>query len=267
MSAKSNQDRYTVDDTTLLSVTQWRTIGDALAVVYRIQQVQRQHPALLAMAHAVKRAQCFRFQRSYADVLAHSDWADAAQFFLQELYADRDFSQRDAEFGRIAPAIERLFPRSVVLVATTLAQLHALSEQLDHRMAITLLSMPLAEHSDVAVRAKYPLAWRTVGQRAARAEQLALVGHLGTELVKITRVKGLRVMLRMMRGPAHAAGFEHLQKFLEQGFDTFAAMQRSKTGAAGFLSTISQRESTWLDRLFASPATNPNFPTRWPELE
>jgi hypothetical protein len=86
-------------------------------------------------------------------------------------------------------------------------------------------------------------------------------------LDKITRIKGLRIMLRMMRGPAHAAGLEHLQSFLEQGFDTFAVMQRSKAGVAGFLNTISERERAWMVRLFDTPATNPNFTKLWPELE
>jgi hypothetical protein len=260
-------DRHAIDNRDLLSTLQWSTIGGALAVVHQLQQVQSKQPALLAMVHAVKRAQCFRFQRSYVDVLTHGDWAAAAQFFLQELYADRDFSKRDAEFGRIAPAIERLFPQSVVQVATTLAHLHALSEQLDHRMAISMLAIPGTNQSDAFVREHYPRAWRMVGQRAARVEQLALVEHLGVELIKITRVKGLRILLRMMRGPAHAAGLENLQNFLERGFDTFAAMQRSKTGATGFLATINHRENAWLDRLFDTPATNPNFATRWPELE
>jgi hypothetical protein len=267
MPSQPHPNRRTLESTALLSSTQWGSISDALAVVHQLREAHRVQPALLAMVHAVKRAQCSRFQRSYVDVLTHGDWADAAQFFLQELYADRDFSKRDAEFGRIAPAIERLFPQSVVQVATTLAQLHALSEQLDHRMAVALLAMPLENQSDAVVRAHYPHAWRAVGQRPARAEQLALVEHLGAELIKITRVKGLRIMLRMMRGPAHAAGLEHLQTFLEQGFDTFAALQRSKAGAAGFLSTINQRESAWLERLFDTPATNPNFATLWPELE
>ncbi len=219
------------------------------------------------MVHAVKRAQCSRFQRSYADVLAHRDWSEAAQFFLQELYADRDFSRRDAQFGRIASAIERLFPQSLLQLAITLAQLHALSEQLDHRMALALLVTPITPQTDAAVRVHYPLAWRTVGQRAARQEQLALVEHLGEELAKITRVKGLRILLRMMRSPAHAAGLEHLQSFLEDGFDTFAAMHRSKAGVAGFLSTVSERERSWMGRLFDTPATNPNFAMLWPELE
>jgi hypothetical protein len=266
MPTMSSSDRHPLEGD-LLSAKQWHSISDALAVVHQLQDLQRSQPALLSMVKAVKRVQCSRFQRSYANILTHPDWANAAQFFLQELYADRDFSQRDAQFGRIAPAIERLFPQSVVQLATTLAQLHALSEQLDHRMAVTLLAMSIDPQTDYAVRTHYPLAWRTVGQRTAREQQLELVNHLGEELAKITRVKGLRILLRMMRSPAHAAGLEHLQSFLELGFDTFALMQRSKSGAEGFLNAINDRERAWMARLFDTPATNPNFIGQWPELE
>ena len=48
----------------------------------------------------------------------------------------------------------------------------------------------------------------------------------------------LRGTLRMMRGPAAAAGLAELQHFLEQGFDTFKSMK----GAQHFLGTVRQRE-------------------------
>ena len=61
---------------------------------------------------------------------------------------------------------------------------------------------------------------------------------------------GLRMMLKMMRGPAAAAGLGSLQRFLESGFDTFAAMAKSSGGAEGFLNTIEARESALIRMLF-----------------
>jgi hypothetical protein len=60
-------------------------------------------------------------------------------------------------------------------------------------------------------------------------------------------------MLRMMRTPATAAGLAALQRFLEAGFDTFAALARSGR-ARDFLRTITERESTFIERLFEAPA-------------
>jgi hypothetical protein len=250
----------------MVSIAELGSITEALAVVHELRVAQLAHPELQQAVKAIKRAQCQRFRHSYSDVLTHHDWGPAAQFFLNELYGDHDFSQRDAQFARIAQAMQRLFPHSVVSVATALTQLHALSEQLDHAMGCAILQAMPGQISEAMALGAYVDAWRAVGQRGARAEQLALVLRLGEELAKLTRTAGLRMMLRMMRGPAHAAGLQHLQGFLEQGFDTFSALQRSKSGVAGFLALVAERENSWIDRLFDT-AINANGEHLWPELE
>jgi len=57
-------------------------------------------------------------------------------------------------------------------------------------------------------------------------------------------------MLKMMRGPAAAAGLSSLQHFLETGFDTFAAMAKRPGGAEAFLEIIRLRETGLIDLLF-----------------
>jgi hypothetical protein len=69
-------------------------------------------------------------------------------------------------------------------------------------------------------------------------------------MARLTRTAGLRLMLKMMRGPAAAAGLGALQRFLECGFDTFAAMARRRGGAEDFLSIIQARESALMTLLF-----------------
>lgn len=54
---------------------------------------------------------------------------------------------------------------------------------------------------------------KQLGLQDARNEQLTLFVRLGAELDKVTRIPGLRMMLRMMRTPAVAAGLQYLQYF------------------------------------------------------
>jgi hypothetical protein len=243
------------------------TLSQALQVVQDLRLASRAQPPLLLAVQSVKRSQCQRFSRSYADVLVHPDWGGAAHFFLRELYGEQDFSRRDAQFGRIAPGLERLFPRAVLKVATTLTQLHALSEQLDFAMGLLLLAQYGAAPIDLQVRAGYVAAWRSVGEPVARQEQVALAQTLCAGLAQLTRTPGLRLMLTMMRGPAQAAGLQDLQGFLERGFDTFARLQRSKAGASGFMQVVAEREQAWIARLFDLDLTNTYTPAQWPELE
>lgn len=195
-----------------------------------------------AAVSTVKRLQARRFRGTYADVLSHPLQGPAARFFLDELYGDHDFRLRDAQFGRIAAAIERLFPEAVAELSVDLAEMHALTETLDHAMA----SHWLEQDPGQPVALRYVQAWRSTGRRDARERQLGVVGHMGLELQRHTRSKSLLMMLRMMRRPAQAAGLSDLQHFLESGFTAFAALGDARP----FLATIAQRERAWIDRLF-----------------
>jgi hypothetical protein len=182
-------------------------------------------------------------------MLAGGPFAAATRFFLEELYGDKDYAQRDAQFARIAPAIERVFPAAVTETAVALARLHLLTEELDHAMGYAWIT----GGESPGEPARYVRAWRDVGRRAERTAQLRAVVAIGEDMIRLTRAPGLRMMLRMMRGPAGAAGLAALQRFLEAGFDTFAALARARR-APEFLRTISERESTLVAVMFDAPA-------------
>jgi hypothetical protein len=236
-------------------------ITQSLGVVEHLRQ-QRQRDAQLAQhTRWLKRWQSQRFQHTYTDVLQDPHMGPAARFFLTELYGENEFVQRDAQFARIAGTLERLFPRTVIDTATLLAQLHALSETLDAYMAQSWAAMvqttprpnitaPLSD-PDLPLEL-YRQLWQSLqkvpGYNAARLAQIQTTQQLGEQLLKHTRVPGLRLMLKVMRAPAAAAGLQHLQHFLENGFDTFAQLGRHNK-APTFLNTIAQRETAWLDTM------------------
>ena len=200
---------------------------------------------LVARVAAIKQFQHRRFSRTYADLLADQRHGRAAAFFLKDLYGPADFSDRDAQFARIVPALVRLFPREIVGTVAELAELHALSERLDSAMAA---AVPGPAFDALA----YAEAWRQLGDPAAREKQIALMLSVGTALERYTRNPLLRHSLRLMRAPAQAAGLGALQGFLERGFDTFRGMG----GAADFLRIIATRERLLARRLFEGGHTD-----------
>ncbi|WP_235537912.1 hypothetical protein [Pelomonas sp. Root1217] len=201
-------------------------------------------PELEARVQSLKTFQQRRFAASYADLLANPRYEAATRFFLHELYGPDDYRQRDAQFARVIPTLTRLFPAEVVDTVAKLAQLHALSERLDTRMAEHLRSTDIT--SD-----EYAVAWRACGEPASRQRQIELTMAVGESLDKLTRKPLLRQTLRLMRGPAQMAGLGALQSFLESGFDTFRAMR----GAGEFLSTVRHREDTLARALFRGDAS------------
>lgn len=199
---------------------------------------------------AVKSLQARRFAGTYADLLASQEYSGAARFFLDELYSDKDYALRDAQFSRIAGALQTFFPDQVVATAVALAELHALTEELDQQMALAWAAQD--DQSTLPEVTRYMRAWKTVARSVDRGRQLAIVLQVGAELERLTRKPGLRMMLRMMRKPAEVAGLGALQSFLEAGFDTFAAMAGKGNKAKQFLETIRNREQAWLALLYGS---------------
>lgn len=211
---------------------------------------QRANDSLLAEANAeIKHFQARRFRATYPDLLNSPRYKAAASFFLYELYSDKDYSERDQQFARIAGTIAKLFPQMVVNTAAALADVHALTERLDDLMARRWMASA-ASNPGLSREARYIECWRSVPDAQARQQQLQVVLALGQSLNDLTRKPGLRTLLKMMRGPASAAGLASLQAFLETGFDAFAAMR----GADEFLKLIKERETQWLQRLFEDDA-------------
>jgi hypothetical protein len=190
---------------------------------------------------AIKRYQYLRFGRDYASLIESARYGAAARFFLSDLYGPEDFADRDAQFGRVASAMARALPGEIMHTVAHLAELHALSEELDQRMARALLTDEVDDRS-------YRAAWLTVDRREQRERQLDLLLKVGRALERHARTPLLAATLRLMRGPANAAGLSQLQSFLERGLSAFTSMG----GAEEFLQIIDRNERREIEEMFVS---------------
>lgn len=242
----------------IVPLASYGSISESLVVVEQLRQARCSSAPLQQRTAWLRTWQSARFRLTYSDILQDPHMGQAARFFLTELYSDQEFARRDAQFARIAGTLERIFPDSVVKTATLLAQLHALSETLDACMARAWLQsapvandLPFGEASSLNT---YRMIWQSLlaypGYVSARQEQLSTTQELGLQLQRHTRVPGLRFMLKMMRGPATAAGLHDLQRFLESGFDTFGQLGQANKVPL-FLQTVLKRENDWIAQLAA----------------
>jgi hypothetical protein len=216
-------------------------IAGHLSVVDAERRRRAEVPGLLAKVTALKAFQQRRFSHTYADLLASARYGAASRYFLDELYGPSDFTTRDAQFARAAPAIVRVFPNEVAETVAILAELHALSETLDSAMAVQLADGRITA-------ADYIAAWQRADRAPDRERQIELTLRIAGHLDRITRLPLLRNILRLMRGPARAAGLAELQRSLETGFDVFRAMK----GAQEFIALIGSRERALAATLFAA---------------
>jgi hypothetical protein len=197
-------------------------------------------PKLGKRLRRLQKWQAKRLLRSHADLHSSPRYRLAVEFFFNELYGGGDAKRRDFDLIRVQTAMERLLPREGLEALCLAIQLETLSQELDHAVARALPDAPITVE-------RYAQAYRDAGQEPSRRRQLELTGEVGAYLDSVVRKPLVRGLIRLVRGPAHAAGFGLLQEFLERGLVAFEAMH----GADEFLKTIRTRELRASARLFA----------------
>ncbi len=211
----------------------------------RLKETQQpQDDGLNAQLSLLRRWQAERLARTHADLLHDSRYRPAAEFFLEELYGDKDFSRRDHDVERAYPIMVRTMPAGVLRAIATSVELHALSSELN----IELLRVLVGEFGlqDQLSEETYVSAYRHCNNYDHRAHQIELIHGLGTKLSTAVHNPLVYAALVLARGPAYLAGFGKLQEFIEWGFRAFRNMENPDD----FLNTIVSRELQLLDRIY-----------------
>ncbi len=184
-----------------------------------------------------------RLATTFDDLIRRQTYRPAVTFFLTELYGGLDFRERDQDMHRVMPVMKRFLPDNVLYIMSEAFELQAISLEFDMEMA---RHMRLGGLDELDMSA-YCTVYRACSDKQGRERQILLIRKLGYDLERLERKPMVNMLVRLLRGPAHAAGFGALQEFLETGLGSFRAMD----DIAYFNETIHQREWDSMERLFA----------------
>jgi hypothetical protein len=232
------------------------TLGRLLERNAQLRDVFAGEPAAAKTLARLQKWQSKRLLRSHAELHAEPRYRLAVDFFFTELYGVSNVRQRDADLIKVQRAMERLLPREGLQALCLAIELEILSQELDADVTRALGS------GSITVE-RYAVAYRKAGRRPDRERQIELMCNVGRFLDDVVRKPMVRPLVKLARGPAHAAGFGLLQEFLERGLDAFVGMG----GANDFVARIRARETRALQRLFAGVDDPFEFGARTPRLK
>lgn len=186
-----------------------------------------------------------RLAHTYADFLADERYEPACRFFLDDIYAPRDFTQRNEDIVRIHNFMMRFIPPRALKSLTMAIELNNLTEVLDEKLLRALLD-------DVGVtdsinEEQYAEAYRLCDNYDDRLKQIDMIVAIGRDLESLVKHQVIGWTLRVARGPANRAGWHELQEFLEHGYSSF----RHMGNADKFLNAIQDRETRILDNIYS----------------
>src|ERR1700674_2618533 len=220
-------------------------LRDSLTRLHNARALSLNDASLHERLLGLKRWQVRRLSETYADLLAHPRYGPATEFFRNDLYGPKDFSQRDRDVERISSTMVKIMPAGALQVVATALELEALSEELDLELT-ELLGDKLAVNVTLTAE-QYAESYRNTGRRRERERQIALISELGEHLDRLVHVPLLYTSLKLMRQPAKLAGLGALQDFLDRGFNVFKHMR----GAAEFLGIVVRRETQLMEQIFS----------------
>ncbi|MGB5103899.1 MAG: hypothetical protein WBO04_11365 [Steroidobacteraceae bacterium] len=216
-------------------------LGQLIGRNAELRRVFAEDPGLQARLVELQQWQSQRLLRSHADLRANPRYRKAVEFFFEELYSGGDPRLRDRDLLRVQRAMERLLPAEALRALCLALEMEIVSQELDADVTRNLPPGSITVES-------YAKAYRGAGRRVDRERQIALLDQIGSYLDHVVRKPIVGALVRLARGPAHAAGFGTLQEFLERGLRAFEAMH----GAGEFLATLRERETRAMERVFSS---------------
>ncbi len=221
-----------------------RRMACLLARHQALHDPQREPRNQLRWLPELRQWQARRLEASFDRFLRDPRRRPAAQFFLSDVYNDRDFSRRDADIAKVLPMMQKLLPGALLSTVADAIELGLLTQAFDLRMAQRLQALaPRRRRLDGPL---YAQAYRACGLPRLREHQIDLIARVGLGLGKAVRMPGVLTLLKLSRGPARAAGLSELQGFLERGFAAFAQLGE----VTAFIAEIEQDERSVAARLF-----------------
>ena len=203
------------------------------------------------LTETIRRLQTWQTNRlltTHDDLWNSKRFKPTMQFFADELYGPKDFSERDIELTRAAPKMAKVVPNKALKSLKIALRLNCLSLELDIALVQKLGNEDINRNT-------YFDCYRQSGSQSQREEQIQLLEKLSLDLPKVVKIPGMSVILRLSRKPAKVAGVGTLHAFLEQGFNAF-----KKIGDVNdFIDPVISREKEMMHALFTAKgqAENP----------
>ena len=158
--------------------------------------------------------QCKRLLASHEPLWTQKRFNPAMQFFIDELYGPKDFTQRDQDIAKVVPKMAKILPEKALVSLESAMHLNRLSYELDMDMAKALGDKDINRDS-------YADAYRSCQNQSDRALQINYIEELGQDLAEVVNITGISTLLKLARKPAQLAGVIALHEFLESGFNAF----------------------------------------------
>jgi hypothetical protein len=232
--------------------------GPITGILKGIEQARHEEVAGVPLTPelALLRAwQVRRLTRTYGDMLDNPRYQPSCAYFINDIYAARDFTQRNHDLQTLYDSLRQFVPETMIRPLSMAIQLNEFTEALDAQLADVLVrQLGMTDKLSVAM---YAEGYRRCNNYDERVRQIDLIIEMGIRVEAMVNFPFSSTLIKLGRVPAANAGQSELMETLEVGYRAFKHMR----GAKAFLNLIRSREMEILRHIYASDADPFGFGT------
>lgn len=198
---------------------------------------------LSARMARVREFQAKRIAETYRDFTAQPQYASVMKFFQEDLYAARDFTQRDHDAERLHSLLSKFVPQEMLKLSADAIELTRVTHELDAALLQALVER--MGDPEVLTAQLYAEAYRRCSNYDEREYQIDLLVRVMSDASETARFPLTGTALRMAKGPAYAAGWQEMYGFLERGYRAFKTLKQSER----ILEAVKERETRIMEQI------------------
>lgn len=154
-------------------------------IIQHLQETERMQRLIAEqnLTETIRQLQTWQTKRlliTHNDLWQSKRFRPAMQFFVDELYGPRDYSQRDIELARVVPKMAKILPDKGLVSLQSALRLNCLSLELDIALVQEL-------GSEEVNRSNYFTCYRRCDNQPKREEQIQLLENLGLDLEQVVK--------------------------------------------------------------------------------
>ncbi|AEP11795.1 MULTISPECIES: FFLEELY motif protein [Chloracidobacterium] len=199
----------------------------------------------LALKRELQDFQVKQLKRNFSDLYTSQEYGQLCEFFAQDIYAPRDFEERNRSFEQISSYFRNALGERLFHGLIRLLDLYEMSDAMDDLMVVTLEKMGVRKN---ITQEQYDEAYYRCNNYDERIEQLDLIVECFHFTHNLCQYRFIGMILKTARMTSHlfSSSKDSIVDMLERGYQALRPVKNIKP----FTDTIYERELKRLNRIY-----------------